>query len=81
MENSKKPFKKTIFGKILVGVGDAFTGGTVSNLVYQDENAPAGAIDWKRAGVSIGTVILIYAFAAGKISFTDLHNIILLLNN
>ena len=76
----KKPFKKSLLGKVLVGVGDAFTGGTVSNLVYQDENTTAGSIDWKRAGVSIGTVILIYAFVSGKISLTDLQQIILIIN-
>jgi hypothetical protein len=80
MNQEKKPFKKTIFGKILVGVGDAFTGGTVSNLVYSDENTDAGQIDWKRAGVSISTVILIYAFASGKISLQDLQSIIIIIN-
>lgn len=75
----KKPFKKSLLGKVLVGVGDAFTGGTVSNLVYQDENAPAGAIDWKRAGTSVAVVILIAAFVSGKITLADLQQLLQIL--
>jgi hypothetical protein len=72
----KKPFKKSILGKVLVGVGDAFTGGSVSNMVYQDENAPAGSMDWKRACASIATVALIAAFAMGKITLADLQQLL-----
>ena len=75
----KKAFKNTVFGKILIGASDAFTGGTVSNIVYADENKDAGVIDWKRAGASLSTVIIIAAFVAGKIKFEDLINIIELL--
>ncbi len=75
----KKAFKNTVFGKILIGASDAFTGGTVSNIVYSDENKEAGVIDWKRAGASLSTVIIIAAFVAGKIKFEDLINIINLL--
>lgn len=74
-----KPFKNTLTGKILVGIGDAFTGGTVSNLVYTDENKPVGEIDWKRAGASIATLILILAFVSGKITLSDLKDVLLIL--
>ena len=76
----KKPFKKTLFGKILVGAGDAVTGGTVSNLVYEDSEAPSGSIDWKRAGAAIATIILILSFVFGKITLSDLKEIFSVLN-
>lgn len=72
----KKPFKNTTIGKIVIGAADAFTGGTVSNIVYQDENKPAGELDFKRAGASIATVILIAAYVAGKVKIEDLLQII-----
>jgi hypothetical protein len=83
MENNilkpRKPFKNTVLGKIVIGAADAFTGGTVSNIVYADENTQPGEIDWKKAGASVGTLILILAFVSGKISLTDLQTLIELL--
>jgi hypothetical protein len=75
-ETKGKPFKNTILGKIIIGASDAFTGGTVSNIIYADENTQAGQIDWKKAGASISTVILIISFIAGKIKFEDLIQVI-----
>ena len=74
-----KPFKNTVFGKILIGASDAFTGGTISNIVYADENTQPGQIDWKKAGASLSTIILIIAFTTGKIKLEDLTNILSLL--
>jgi uncharacterized membrane protein YeiH len=70
-----KPFKMTFVGKLLIGVADAFTGGTISNVVYQDENTPAGAIDFKRAGISIATIILVWAFVTGKVNLQDFNTV------
>lgn len=75
----KKPFKNTMLGKIIIGASDAFTGGTISNIVYADENTQAGQIDWKKAGASISTIILIISFIGGKIKFDDLIQVIDLL--
>jgi hypothetical protein len=75
----KKPFKNTVIGKILIGASDAFTGGTISNIVYADENTLPGQIDWKKAGASLSTIILIIAFTTGKIKLEDLTNILSLL--
>lgn len=72
----KKPFKNTVIGKILIGASDAFTGGTISNIVYADETTGAGQIDWKKAGASISTLLLIAAFIAGKIKIDDLLTLI-----
>lgn len=72
----KKPFKNTTVGKILIGAADAFTGGTVSNVVYHDETTPAGSIDFKRAGASVATLLLIAAYVAGKVKIEDLLQII-----
>ena len=74
-----KPFKNTVIGKILIGASDAFTGGTISNIVYADETTQAGQIDWKKAGASLSTIILIIAFTTGKIKFEDLIQVIELL--
>ena len=76
----KKPFKKTLFGKLLIGTGDALTGGTVSNLVYEDSEKPSGQIDWERAGAAICTLILTASFALGKISISDVKELFLILN-
>lgn len=76
---SKKPFRNTIFGKVLIGAADAFTGGTVSNIVYADENTQPGQIDFKKAGASISIIILIIAFITGKVSLSDLKELIELL--
>ncbi|MBW7844868.1 MAG: hypothetical protein H3C45_04355 [Bacteroidia bacterium] len=75
----KKKFKNTLVGKVLIGAADAFTGGTVSNLVYSDENKQSGYIDWQRAGASISTIILIIAYISGKIQLNDLVNVLNLL--
>lgn len=72
----KKPFKHTVLGKIIIGATDAFTGGTVSNIVYADESTASGQIDWKKAGASLSTLILITAFVAGKIKLEDLLHLI-----
>jgi hypothetical protein len=75
----KKRFKNTIVGKILIGASDAFTGGTISNIVYADENTAPGQIDWKKAGASLSTIILIIAFTTGKIKLEDLTNLLTIL--
>jgi hypothetical protein len=73
---TKKPFKHTVLGKILIGATDAFTGGTVSNIVYADETTASGQIDWKKAGASLSTLILITSFVLGKIKLDDLLQLI-----
>lgn len=75
----KKPFKNTLVGKLLIGTADAFTGGTVSNVVYSDENKDSGQIDWQRAGASVATLVLILAYVSGKISLESLTSLIELL--
>lgn len=70
-----KPFKNTFIGKLLIGIADGFTGGSISNVVYNDENTPAGQIDFKRAGISIATVILTWAFVTGRVSLADLTTV------
>jgi hypothetical protein len=75
-----KKFKYTVLGRILVGAGDAVTGGTVSNLVYSDEVTHAGQIDWKRAGASVATLVLILAFVSGKISLDTLKSVLHLID-
>lgn len=70
----KKPFKHTLFGKVLIGAGDALTGGTVSNLVYKDENTDAGKIDLKRAGSSVITLVLIYLFVRGTLTLEQIEH-------
>lgn len=72
----KKPFKNTLVGKIMIGAADGLTGGTISNLVYADENTPAGQIDFKRAGASVATVILTIGFLSGKINLADLLTVL-----
>jgi hypothetical protein len=75
-----KPFKNKLIGKLIIGIGDAFTGGTISNIVYKDENTEAGEIDFRKAGISIGTIILIWAYVTGKITIDSLTHIIGVIN-
>jgi hypothetical protein len=77
----KKPFKFTAIGKIVIGVADAITGGTVSNVVYKDENSEAGKIDIKRAGSSIITILLMYLFATGKLSMEQVQQFLTIFGN
>ena len=59
----KKPFFKTAFGKILVGAGDAFTGGTISNIVEKTESHEKGKMDIPKAIGVIATAIASWIIA------------------
>ena len=67
---------KTLTGKIIIGAGDFFTGGTVSNIVENTDDSPSGSIDKIKAlGVILTGLILIYLVVSGKISLEDAENL------
>jgi len=79
MTTTKKTFKQTLFGKILIGIGDGFTGGSISNVVYADETQPANKPDAARLIVSIAIASLTILFALNKITFEQFENLLKLL--
>ena len=72
----KKKFKNTLVGKLLIGAADGFTGGAISNVVYQDENKPAGLPDYTKLAASGIVVVLIILFATGKLTHEQLTELI-----